>query len=318
MDHSTAQPAVTFVGIDVAKSKFDVDRLPMPQGHSFPYDAQGIQGLLELLTSWRPVFVVLEATGGLERRLVAELATAGIPVAVINPRQVRDFARGVGQLAKTDPIDAGMLARLAQVVQPAASQKTSEKQRELQELATRRQQLQTLHTMESNRLNTTTAKLACRSIRQVLKTIDKEIAALEVAITRLVESDDDWKHRDQLLQSVPGVGRVTSHNLIADLPELGKLNRTEIAALAGLAPYNHDSGKFQGKRSIWGGRAAVRRSLYMATLCARTHNSVIRAFAERLEKAGKAFKVVQVACMRKLLVILNTLIKNNSPWAIPR
>jgi transposase len=314
MDSSTPSASPTFVGIDVAKLTFDVARLPQPEHHSFSYDAEGLQRLLTLLRAWGPVLIVLEATGGLERRLVAELATAGLAVAVVNPRQVRDFARGVGRLAKTDPIDAAVLAHFAQVTQPTPSAKTSEQQRELQELLTRRQQLMGLRTMEANRLATTTAKVARRSVTQLLKALDKQVAALDAAIAKLVESDDDWRQKAQLLQSVPGVGAVTSRTLLAQLPELGKLNRAQIASLAGLAPYNHDSGKFKGKRSIWGGRAAVRNALYMAALTARRCNPVIRAFAERLEQAGKLFKVVLTACMRKLLLILNTMIKHNSPW----
>jgi transposase len=258
--------------------------------------------------------VVLEATGGLERRLVGELAAAGISVAIVNPRQVRDFARGVGRLAKTDPIDAGVLARFAQVVQPAPSQKTSEKQRELQELVTRRQQLMGLRNMESNRLTTASVKTARKSIAKVLETLDKQIVAVDAAIARLVESDDDWKRKVEIIDSVPGFAKKSSHKLIGDLPELGNLNRSQITSRAGLAPFNHDSGKLKGKRSIWGGRASVRCTLYMAALTARRFNPLICRFAKRLEAKGKAFKVVMTACMRKLLVILNTLVKRNVLW----
>ena len=259
--------------------------------------------------------MVLEATGGLERPIVAELASAGIEVAVVNPRQVRDFARGVGKLAKTDPIDADVLARFAEVVRPAPSQKVPEKQRELQELVTRRQQLIAIRTAETNRKGTASAKVARRSLEKMLKTINSQITELDEAIAKLVWKDnDDWRRKAELLQSVPGVGQVISCNLLATLPELGNLNREQIAALAGLAPYNHDSGKLKGKRSIWGGRANARQALYMAALTARNCNPTIRAFAKRLEATGKLFKVVITACMRKLLVILNTMLKNNTPW----
>jgi transposase len=314
MDSSISRSYTAFVGIDIAKDKFDVDRLPEPQYHTFAYDPQGILQLIQLLQSWGLVLVVLEATGGLERRLVGELATAGISVAIVNPRQVRDFARGLGRLAKTDPIDAAVLARFAQVVQPAPSQKTSEKQRELQELVTRRQQLMGLRIAESNRLSTVSTKAAQRSITKVLQTIDKQVVAVDAAIARLVESDDDWKRKAEIIDSVPGFAESSSHKLIGDLPEIGTLNRSQITSLVGLAPFNHDSGKLKGKRSIWGGRESVRRTLYMATLTARRCNPPIRRFAERLQAKGKAFKVVMTACMRKLLVILNTLVKRNVLW----
>ncbi len=309
--------SLSFVGIDVSKHKLDVARRPNAEKHEFPYDTAGLKTLIETLKTWGPIFVVLEATGGLERGVVAELVSADIDVAIVNPRQVRNFARGVGKLAKTDPIDAGSLAQFAEVVRPAPSQKVSEKQRELQELVARRQQLIALRVAETNRKGTASAKLVRRSLEKTLKTINAQIAELDQAIAKLVWSDDDWRHKAELLQSVPGVGEVTGRNLLASLPELGKLNRAQIVALAGLAPYNHDSGKLKGKRSIWGGRAEVRQALYMAAFSARNDNPIIRRFAQRLEAAGKAFKVVMTACMRKLLIILNTLVKNNALWRAP-
>jgi transposase len=305
---------VSFVGIDISKHKLDVARRPDAQRREFTYDAEGLKALIDTLKSWGPVFVVVEATGGLERAVVAELASTDIEVAVVNPRQVRNFAKGVGKLAKTDPIDTDVLALFAEVVRPAASQKVSQKQAELQELVTRRQQLIALRVAETNRQGTASAKLARRSLEKMLKTIHSQIAALDEAIVQMVRSDDDWRHKAELLESVPGVGEVSSCHLLAALPELGKLNREQIVALAGLAPYNHDSGKLKGKRSIWGGRAEVRQALYMAALSARNHNPTIRRFAQRLETAGKAFKVVLTACMRKLLIILNTMVKNNTSW----
>jgi transposase len=204
------------------------------------------------------------------------------------------------------------LAYFAEVVRPAASEKVSQKQAELRELVQRRQQLLALRVAETNRQGTATAKLARRSLEKMLKTINSQIAELDEAIVALVQSDDDWRRKAELLQSVPGVGEVSSCHLLASLPELGKLNREQIVALAGLAPYNHDSGKLKGKRSIWGGRAEVRQALYMAAFSARNHNPRIRRFAQRLEAAGKAFKVVLTAYMRKLLIMLNTMVKNNT------
>ena len=306
--------SLSFVGIDVSKQTLDVARRPEAERRRFTYDAVGLQALMETLKSWGPIFVVVEATGGLERAVVAELAAAAIDVAVVNPRQVRDFARGVGKIAKTDPIDADVLARFAEVVRPHASDKVPEKQRELQELVTRRQQLILFRVAESNRKGTASAKVARRSLEKMLKTINTQIEELDEAIAKLVRADDDWHQKAQILKSVPGVGDVTSYNLVGVLPELGKLNREQIAALAGLAPYNHDSGKLKGKRSIRGGRAEVRQTLYMAALSARNDNPIIRCFAQRLEAAGKPFKVVLTACMRKLLMILNALVKQNVLW----
>jgi len=305
---------LSFVGIDVSKHKLDVARRPNTEHREFAYDADGIKALIDTLKTWGPIFVVLEATGGLERIVVAELASAGIDVAVVNPRQVRDFARGVGKIAKTDPIDADVLARFAEVVRPAPSQTVPEKQRELQELVARRQQLIPIRGAETSRKGTASAKIARRSLEKMLKTLNSQITELDEAIAKLVWNDEDWRRKAELLQSVPGVGDVTSRNLLAALPELGKLNREQIVALAGLAPYNHDSGKLKGKRSIWGGRAEARQALYMAALTASRCNPTISAFARRLESAGKLFKVVITACMRKLLVILNSMIKNNTSW----
>lgn len=307
-------PYAAFVGVDVAKTKLDVAVLPQGTRCTLPYDAGGIRQLLHSLRPLGSCLVVVEATGGLEQRLVADLVDAGLTVALVNPRQVRDFARGVGCLAKTDRLDAVILARFAQQVQPRPVAFVAENQRELEQLVTRRRQLIDLQTMETNRRATSTAKLARQSVDKVLALLGKQIGQLDAAIARLIQSDDEWRHKDQLLQSVPGVGDVTSAALIAELPELGHLNRQEIAALAGLAPYNHDSGRFRGQRSIWGGRASVRCTLYMAALTAYRWNPAIRRFAERLTRAGKTFKVLITACMRKLLITLNAMLKTNSPW----
>jgi transposase len=310
----TPQTFATFVGIDVAKDHFDFTWLPQGSPQQVPYDAKGLKRLGERLQSLGPCLVVVEATGGYERRLVATLIDAGFAVALVNPRQVRDYARGIGRLAKTDRIDAAVLARFAQEVQPHPLTKTPEKQGELDELVGRRRQLLELQTAESNRRETTTGKLARQSIDRVLKVLADQIERIDAAIAALIESDDDWRQRQQLLQSVPGVGPVTSATLIAELPELGELNRQEIAALVGVAPFNHDSGKLHGQRSIYGGRSSVRQCLYMAALSASRCNPALRQFAKRLKEAGKRFKVVITACMRKLLILLNVMVKTHTPW----
>jgi transposase len=304
-----------FVGIDVAKRSFDVAVLPGEQAASFSYDETGLRQLLEWLRPWEACFVVLEATGGLERRLAGQLLEAGHQVAIVNPRQVRDFARGLGKLAKTDRLDALVLARFAQQVQPRTAEKASEKQLELAALVSRRRQLQTLAVAETNRRDTAPTRQARQSIDKHLAWLRKEVTRIDTAIARLIVSDDTWRGHADCLQSVPGVGPTTSATLVAELPELGRLNRRQISALVGLAPYNNDSGPMRGKRSIWGGRLSVRSALYMAALSARRCNPVIRAFADRLQQAGKPFKVILTACMRKLLIILNVLLKTNQSWS---
>ena len=304
----------SFVGIDIAKHTLDLHLLPESTSASFDYDAAGLKQLLEGLPNPGTCLVVVEATGGYQRRIVAELADAGHHTAVVNPRQVRDFAKGLGILAKTDRIDARVIALFAQHVRPRTLANTHENQEELQQLVTRRRQLVDLRTAEKNRMETLTSKAVRKSVQQVIDLLNKQIQRIEKTLLALLESNDDWKDKGDIMRSVPGIGAVSVVSLLADLPELGLLNRQEITALGGLAPFNRDSGKFHGKRSIWGGRASVRSTLYMAALTARTHNPVIRAFAKRLEDAGKPFKLVITACMRKLLVILNTLIKTNSHW----
>jgi transposase len=309
----TANPKVSFVGIDVAKNKFDVAILPEGTRLTCLYDREGIAKLLKELPKHDCV-VVLEATGGLERRLAADLVDAGRKTAIANPRQVRDFARGIGVLAKNDRVDARVLAIYAQHAKLRLFEKPSAKQEELNALVTRRGQLITLQTAESNRLEQTSIKLAVKSIRHILDLLRKEIKKLDAEIARLIADDDEWRGKAELLQTVPGVGPGTSASLVAELPELGKLNRQQIAALVGLAPFSRDSGQSQGKRAIWGGRASVRSAMYMAAFNAKRCNPIIRAFADRLKLAGKLRKVILVACMRKLLIILNTMVRNQTPW----
>jgi transposase len=305
-----------FVGIDIAKHTLDLALLPDGRRLSLAYDERGLKQLLRTLPEPGTCLIVVEATGGYQRRVVAELVSAGHQVAVVNPRQVRDFARGLGILAKTDRLDALAIARFGQHVRPRPLAPQPQKQGELVQLVARRRQLIDLRTAEMNRRETISAKSVKQSLQLVIDTLNKEIRRIDKQLLALVKSDDTWQHKSGIVSSVPGVGPVTSASLLAELPELGELNRQEISALVGLAPYNHDSGRFQGKRSIWGGRASVRSALYMAALSASRCNPLIRKFAQRLRKAGKPFKVVITACMRKLLVILNTMVRKNSHWHV--
>ena len=304
----------TFVGIDVAKKSLDVATLPATTRRTFSHDAKGRRELLGNLPQPETCLVVVEATGGYERLLVADLLDAGHLVAVVNPRQVRDFAKALGILAKTDRIDAAVIARFGQQVKPRPLAEVHEKQGELDQLVTRRRQLVVLRTAEKNRFTMAHSKPVKRSLQLVIDTLNKEIKRIEKEILALVESDDQWQGKADILSSVPGVGNVTAATLIAEFPELGQINRQQAAALVGLAPFNRDSGKFKGKRSISGGRRTVRTALYMAALSAKTHNPLIRKFAERLKAEGKLPKVILTACMRKLLVILNTMLKTNTLW----
>jgi len=302
------------IGIDVAKATLDLHLLPSGQSHSLPNNAQGFQQLQKLLPDPTTCLIVLEATGGYERLLVADLLDAGCRVAVINPKRARDFARALGLVAKTDRIDARVLALFAEKVQPAPAEKTPEKQVEIQQLVARRRQLIDLRTQESNRLEIAAAKAARKSIQAVLKILERQIHGIEAAIQDLVQSDDDWRHKAQLVESVDGLGGVTATTMIANVPELGQLNRQQISSLVGLAPFNRDSGPHKGKRCISGGRKSVRSVLYMAALAAIRCNPLIKDFANRLTQHGKPFKVVITACMRKLLVILNAIVKSGRPW----
>lgn len=304
------------VGIDVAKASLELHLLASGQTHSLPNDSQGHRQMQKLLPDPTRCLIVLEATGGFERQLVAALIDAGYRLAVINPKRARDFAKALGLLAKTDRIDAHVLARYAQLVQPAPIEKTPEKQVEIQQLVARRRQLIDLRTQESNRLEITSAKLARQSIQAILKTLQRQINGLEAAIQDLVQSDDDWRRKGELVQSIKGLGGVTATTLVADVPELGKLNRQQISSLIGLAPFNRDSGKLKGKRCISGGRKSVRSVLYMAALTAIRCNPLIKAFAHRLTQRGKPYKVVVTACMRKLLVIVNAVVKSGQPWKL--
>jgi transposase len=313
-DSNVSSAARVYVGIDVSKNHWDVHVLPADRAFSLSADETGLSRLRAELAAYGRCLVVLEATGGLERALVADLLDAGQEVAVVNPRQVRDFARGVGCLAKSDRMDARVLALFAHMVQPRPLDKLPEKQAELDALVTRRRQLLQLHTMEKNRRGQTSLAIPRKSIDRVLAVLQKQVADLDRAIAKLIESNDDWRAKAELLESVPGVGKITSATLVAELPELGKLNRQEIAALVGLAPYADDSGQHRGRRCIRGGRASVRTVLYIASLSAMRCNPWIRNCAARLRHHGKTFKVAITACMRKLLTMLNTLVRTKTPW----
>jgi transposase len=309
----TTQQSV-FAGVDVAKDELEVCVMPGEHRLTVARDDKGIDKLLEFFKGLGVQCVIVEATGGYEQTVAAACVNAGLQTCVVNPRQVRDFARGMGWLAKTDRLDAKVLALFGQVAKPRPIEKASEKSRELDELVTRRRQLLVVQTAEKNRLEKTTSKLACKSIDAVLVTIRKQVAKLDAEIARLIQSDDSWRDTDRILKTVPGVGPATSAALIAELPELGQLNRQAIASLVGLAPFSHDSGRMKGQRSIWGGRKTVRCALYMAVLSATRFNPAIKTFYFRLKQSGKKTKVAFTACMRKLLVILNTMLKSKTTW----
>jgi transposase len=306
-----------YVGVDVSKDQLDVCSLPGGELRQFANDPTGCGEFVAQLRKSPACLIVIEATGGYERAALLALQDAGLPVALVNPRQVRDFAKALGQYAKTDRLDAAVLAEFAQRVRPVPQAQIPEKQRQLESLVTRRRQLVEQRSAEECRLQQATDKFILQTIRQVLKALDRQQAAIERRIAELLESDDDWQARLRVVQSVPGVGPIVGAALVAELPELGRANRQEIAALAGVAPYPRDSGKFRGQRTIWGGRKSLRSVLYMAALTARRCNPVIKAFAQRLAAAGKSFKAIQVACIRKLLVILNAMIKTNAVWKSP-
>lgn len=303
-----------FVGIDVAEATLEIACRPSAEGWQAPNDEAGISALTERLQSLGPTLVVLEATGGIELAVVAQLGVAGLPVVVVNPRQVRDFARATGQLAKTDRIDAQILAQFAEAVRPARRPLPDPAAQELSALLTRRRQVLDMLTAERNRLR--------RALQRVRPSLDEHIAWLERQLddldhdlAELIHSSPLWRAKEDLLRTAPGVGPVVASTLIATLPELGSLNRKEIAALVGVAPLNRDSGTLRGRRTVWGGRSQVRAVLYMATLASTRFNLAIKSFYQRLLAAGKPKKVALVACMRKLLTILNAMLAHNASWA---
>jgi transposase len=305
-----------WVGIDVSKQWLDcccAGAPPPQQSSRWSNDAQGIGALLKTLSGAPIGLITLEASGGYETAPATRLAAAGLPVVVVNPKQVRDFARAKAILAKTDRIDARVLAEFAQLIRPAVRALPSDEQQELMELVDRRAQLVSMRAQERTRL-ATVQPVARESITEHIRWLDERIGKLDIDLTHRLRTSQAWKVKVDLLKQVPGVGKVTLFTLLARLPELGQLNRRAIAALAGLAPMAADSGQHRGKRFVQGGRAEVRAVLYMATLTAKQHNPLIRALFQRLSAAGKPFKVVMTACMRKLLTILNAILKSQQPW----
>jgi transposase len=303
-----------FIGIDTAKATLAVASSPEGITLTVSNSPEGRQEIIKALKTHTIALIVLEASGGYERAAAADLLDAGFTTVVVNPRQVRDFARGLGQLAKTDPIDAKVLARFAQIVQPAPRPAKSPRQAVLAELVSRRRQLVDALTQESNRAAMTHLAQISRSIEAVRHMLKKQIEKLDDEIARLIEADETLAHKDKILRSTPGVGKGASAMLLSHLPELGQLNRQEVAALVGVAPWDSSSGTWVGRSRIWGGRADVRSVLYMAALAAMRFNPDIRAFAERLKAKGKAFKILITACMRKLLVILNSMLRSQTSW----
>lgn len=302
-----------YVGIDVAKAHLDVAVRSTGEPWRVANDAGGLDQVVTRLQPLNPTLVVLEATGGLELPLTAALAASGLPVAVVNPRQVRDFAKATGQLAKTDRLDAQVLAHFGEAVRPTPRPLPDLQTQELAALLARRQQLIQMVVAEKNRLGTAPAPVR-RRIQAHIRWLKQELAELDKELANTIRESPLWREKDDLLQSVPGIGPVVSITLLAELPELGALNRQQISALVGVAPLNRDSGLLRGKRVVWGGRARVRTALYMATLVATRCNPVIKAFYQRLCVAGKAKKVALTACMHKLLIILNTMIKRHQTW----
>lgn len=308
---------MTCVGIDVAKDHLDL-AIRFESGEvetrRFENDPEDIDQLKERLCEIDPERVVLEATGGYERPVSAALAAAGLPVAVVNPRQTRDFARATGRLAKTDEIDSRVLALFGERIQPEIRPASPEDQEVFSALVARRRQLLEMKAAEENRLGTAPSEAVRSDIEEHLAFLEQRLEETERQIEETVENSPLWQEEEELLCSIPGVGPATAHVLMAELPELGEANRQEIAKLVGVAPLNRDSGKHRGERSTWGGRASVRKALYMATLAATRCNQRIQEFYNRLVDRGKAKKTALVACMRKLLVIMNTMVKNETEW----
>jgi transposase len=306
--------AGSFIGIDVAKRELQVARRPDADCWSASNDGAGIAGLIERIRAAGPVaLIVVEATGGYEIALVAALTAAALPVVVVNPRQVRDFARAVGKLAKTDRLDADVLAHFAEAVRPEPRPVPDETTQALQGWLARRRQLLEMLTAEEQRL-AVSSRAVRPQIQQHVEWLRRQFREVETELQRLIRSSAVWRESENLLRSTPGVGPVFATTVLADLPELGRLNRRQISALVGVAPLNWDSGQQRGTRHIWGGRAPVRTVLYMATLAAIRCNPVIRPFFERLTAAGKPRKVALVACMRKLLTILNAMMRRRVGW----
>lgn len=302
------------VGLDVAKDRIDVHVWPDDESFAVEYDEAGLKRLVRRLKELQPTLIVLEATGGYEVTVAAALADAGLPVAVVNPRQVRDFARATGQLAKTDRLDARVLAHFAEAVRPPVRPLATEAAQKLGALVARRQQLVEMRAAELNRQRQARERRVQQRIAAHVTWLGREIEALEEEIKRLIRGSSVWREKEDLLTSMPGIGDITAHALIAELPELGHLTRRRIAALVGIAPLNQDSGQHRGRRRIGGGRPAVRRALYMATQVAVRYNPPLATFYLRLTTAGRPKQLAVIAAMRKLLTTLNAMLRDQRPW----
>jgi transposase len=308
----TLEPGV--VGIDVSKKQVDVYCLPSRESERVLRSDDALKDLSERLTLLSPERVVLEATGGLETLVAAHLGAAGLPVAIVNPRQTRNFARATGRLEKTDRIDAEDITLFGKAILPAIRPLPTKQERQFTELVVRRRQLIQLRAGEKNRLSLSPSRRIRQSLNALISVLSKQIKSIDNEIEQTVKASPIWKETQDLLKSVPGVGDATARTILAELPELGTLNRQQIAKLVGIAPINRDSGSMRGRRAIYGGRASVRAALYMAALSASRFNPQLCQFYQRLRAAGKRPKVALVAVMRKLLIILNTMIKNKTPW----
>jgi transposase len=304
------------VGIDVSKAVLDIAVTPTNEAWSVPNSTEGVRGLVLRLKELAPLRIVLEATGGLERRAIAALAGAQLPVVAVNPRQVRDFAKATGKLAKTDAIDAAILALFAERIRPKLRPIRDEEAQELESLIVRRRQVVDMIVAEKNRLSAAPAsKIVRTAIGRTIQYLKKQLDENDLELDQAVQKSSVWRATENLLRSVPGVGKVLARTLMSLLPELGTLTHKQIGALVGVAPLNRDSGTMRGRRQVWGGRAQVRKVLYMGALAASRFNPVIRAFRQRLQAAGKRPKVALVACMRKLLTILNAMAQANTSWS---
>ena len=303
----------TYVGIDVAKAQVDVAVRPTGQTWTITYDDAGVQELVSQLKTLEPALVLLEATGGLELPMVVALATAALPVVVVNPRQVRDFAKATGTLAKTDTLDAAVLAHFADAIRPDVRPLRDAETQVLASLVARRHQVVAMLVSEKNRLRRAISAVRPR-VEAHIAWLEQELEDLDQGLRQTLRQSPLWREKDDLLRTVPGVGEQLSLTLLAYLPELGTLDRRQVAALVGVAPFNRDSGTLRGKRTVWGGRARLRAVLYMGALVASQYNPVIRDFYRRLLAAGKPKKLALTACMRKLLVILNSMLNHRSPW----
>ncbi|MGD2184431.1 IS110 family transposase [Lusitaniella coriacea] len=302
-----------WVGIDVCQKTLDVYIRPQGELFQVPNNPEGIAQLVEKLQAVEPELIVLEATGGLERTAACELSQARLAVSVINPRQARDFAKATGQLAKTDAIDAQVLAHFAEAIRPHLTPMSDESAHQLKELVQRRRQISQMITAEKNRLRGKSGSVAS-DIQSHIEWLEKHLAEIEAQISSAIALNREWQKKMELLTSVPGVGQVVATTLIASLPELGQFSHKSLSHLVGVAPLNRDSGKFRGKRQIWGGRANIRCVLYMATLVAVRFNPTIKAFYERLKAKGKLKKVALTACMHKLLILLNAMVRKGQTW----